>query len=194
MLIPYFKDYKRQVFPVICMVLYVLFTGTDLYTTYLIDPFLERETNPVTQFFQWRWTGHLLYISCMVLMTIFFAVISNKHIFKYFKNKKQNIQTNKFLFIICCLLLIYCYHNLIATFECSINNYLGYRYLQINSESFIQKIAINYVEFYWNFGLTAYTYFITILDTFIATAIAIFQINRVRKYVRSSAITLKDST
>ena len=75
----YFKNWRVQVFPTICIILYILFTVTDLYTTYLSTPNLKSESNPVYQYFKWGWSGHLLYISAMVLMTITFAVISNNY-------------------------------------------------------------------------------------------------------------------
>ena len=181
----YFKDYKKQVFPAFCMILLLLFVGTDSYTTHLIDPNLERDLNPAVRFFQWGWIETWIYVFCIVLMTLFFAVKSNKYIFVYFENKKQNIPSNKFLFILCCLLLIYCFHNLIATFECSIHNYLSYEY-NIKPETYIQKIAKGYVEFYNNFGITAYVYFMPILETIIATLITVFQIKRVKKHIYSA--------
>jgi hypothetical protein len=170
------------------MFLYVIFTGTDLYTTYLCAPDLKYEINPVYLYFKWSWTEHFLYACFMLAMTIMFAVVSNKYILKHFENKNQNISTNKLLFYIFFLLLVYCYHNLIASFEVSINNYLTYRYLHLNSENELQKIAISYVKFYINFnekfGENLFSYIETVLECLLATLVTIFQINRVKKYAQ----------
>jgi hypothetical protein len=96
----YFKSWRKQVFPPVCIFLSVIFTGTDLYTTYLATPNLKMEANPIIRYFDWGWTGLLLWASFMLVITILFAIISNKYIFKHFENKKQNILTNKFLFCI----------------------------------------------------------------------------------------------
>jgi len=187
----YFKNYKKQSFPAFCMLLFVMFVVTDSYTTYLVDPDLKYDENPIVRFFQWGWIETWVYIFCLVLLSLFFAVKSNKYIFNYFENKKRDIPVNKFLFIICCLLLIYCYHNLIATFECSINNYLMYIQIQSDSESWIWGIATHYVEFIWKFnakfGNNANVYFMPVLETIIATIITVCQIRRVRKYIYSAA-------
>jgi|GEM_PF-1379710 len=191
--IRYFKDWKIQVFPSICIFLYVMFTGTDLYTTYLATPDLKMEGNPIILYFGWKWQGLLLWAFSMLVMTISFAVLSNKYILKYFENKKQNITTNKLLFFIFFLLLVYCYHNLIASFEATIHNYLGYRYLFSNSEGILQKIAINYAEFYIKFdkkfGIYVSMYVVTALICLLGTLTAIFQVNRVKKYVQSTFST-----
>lgn len=186
----YFKNWRVQVFPTICIILYILFTVTDLYTTYLSTPNLKSESNPVYQCFKWGWSGHLLYISAMVLMTITFAVISNNYIHKYFINKNKNIPVNGILFVISLFLLIYCFHNLIATFECSINNYLGYRYTYVISESKIQKLSVSYVRFYLDFnqqiGGNFFMYIVTFIEIILATFITFLQTNRVKKYVKST--------
>ena len=185
----YFTNWREQVFPSIFIVLFVIFVGTDTYTTYLATPDLKFESNPVYQFFQWGWIAHLVYILSMVIITILFVIISNKYIFRYLKNKKHNIPTNKFLFVIFFLLVVYCYHNLIATFECSINNYLGYIYSHSIFESGIQRLAVSYVEFYLNideaFGRNTFIYSVTIIECLLAALIAVFQIKRVKKYVQS---------
>lgn len=185
--IQYFKNWRKQVFPPICIFLYVLFTGTDLCTTYCASPDLEFEINPVYLYFKWDWTGLLPYSLFMLTMTIMFAVISNRYIFKHFENKSHNISKNKFLFCIVFLLLVYCYHNLIAAFEVSINNYLNYRYLHLSSENKLQKIAISYVQFYIHFnerfGENYFSYIVTIVECLLATVVTIFQINRVKKYL-----------
>ena len=185
-MIQYFKDYKKQVFPAFCMILFVAFTITDSCTTYLVDPNLENDGNPVVLFFQWGWIETWVYVFCLVLLTLFLAVKSNKYILKYFENKKQGVSSNKFLFGICCLLLIYCYHNLIAPFECSIHNYLCHQYYtrDAGSENFVQNIATHYAEFCINFGITIY-YFITVLEILIAAIATIFQVKRVKKYIYS---------
>ena len=185
----YFIKWKEQVFPSFCIVLFVIFVGMDTYTTYLATPDLKLESNPVYQYFKWDWVGHLLYILSVVIITILLVLISNKYILRYLRNKKHNIPTKKFLFVIFFLLLTYCYHNLIATFECSINNYLGYIYLHSIFESGFQKLAISYVEFYLNidetFGKNTFMYAVTIIECLLAALITFFQIKRVKKYVQS---------
>jgi len=183
----FLNKWKTLVFPTICIFLYVIFTITDLFTTYLSTPDLKNETNPIYQYFQWGWIGHSFYIFFIIAITIACAIVSNNYVYNFFINKKQN---KKILFAICFLLLVYCYHNLIATFECSISNYLGYRYTYIKSENIIQIIAVNYVKFYLNFnenfGENAYVYFITILESIIAVLITVSQTVRVKKYVQST--------
>ena len=183
-----FHIWKKQVFPTIYILLYVLFTITDLYTTYLCTPNLKIETNPVIRYFNWGWTGLLLWAFFMLVVTILSAISANKYILKYFENKKQNILANKILFCIFFLLLAYCYQNLIASFEASINNYLTYRYLFSNSKDGLQKIAVDYVQLYMNFnkkfGANSLIYTITILEYLLGGIIAIFQINRVKKYAQ----------
>ena len=185
----YFIKRREQVFPSFCIVLFVIFVGTDTYTTYLATPDLKLESNPVYQYFKWGWVGHLLYILSVVIITILLVLISNKYILQYLKNKKHNIPTNKFLFVIFFLLVVYCYHNLIATFECSINNYLVYRYLHLATDSepqkIIEKIALGYVKFYLNFGEVFLAHIVTIIECLLAALITVFQIKRVKKYVQS---------
>lgn len=182
------KNWKTKVFPSVCLFLYVLFTSIDTYTTFLSSPDLKLETNPVFLYFKWGWSTHLLYISAMVLMTIVFAIISNNLVIKYFANVQQKTKPNKFLFAISILLLIYCFYNLIATAECSVNNYLVYRYQYVISDSIIQKIAIDYVNlnFYFNqkYGLNSLGYFVCLLEVLLACLITFNQTYRVGKNVK----------
>ena len=120
---------RKQVFPIACILLYILFTITDTYTTYLATPDLKYEANPLYLYFKWGWSTQLIYISFMVLMTVLFAIWSNGYVINYFKRHKGNSRKYRFLFIVSFLLLTYCYNNLFSTFECTINNYLNYRYL-----------------------------------------------------------------
>ena len=184
-----FKNYKQQVYPIICIPLYVLFTSTDLWTTCLATPDLVLESNPVVVFFGWGWTELLIYAFCMLLITTLLAVVSNKYILYYFDDRKTKRKRNKFLFFASCLALIYCYHNLIASFEATINNYLLYIFLNQNSANggVIQKIAVGYTEFYLRFNENlwqkAHIYFITTLIIILATLVVFFRVNSVKRYV-----------
>ena len=119
-----------------------------------------------------------------------YYIIPTTYIHKYFINKNKNIPVNGILFVISLFLLIYCFHNLIATFECSINNYLGYRYTYVISESKIQKLSVSYVRFYLDFnqqiGGNFFMYIVTFIEIILATFITFLQTNRVKKYVKST--------
>lgn len=182
--------WRKQVFPNTCILLYVLFTITDSYTTYLSTPDLKYEANPVYLYFKWGWAVHLIYISFLVALTILFATFSNRYVIRYFKGKKRNTRKANPWLIVCFLLLTYCYFNLVVTFECSINNYLNYRYLYINEKSFIRQIAVNYVEFYSKFdnsyGEFSFMYLVTAIEILIAALITFFRFKSVKKYLLSS--------
>lgn len=178
---------RKQVFPIACILLYILFTITDTYTTYLATPDLKYEANPLYLYFKWGWSTQLIYISFMVLMTVLFAIWSNGYVINYFKRHKGNSRKYRFLFIVSFLLLTYCYNNLFSTFECTINNYLNYKYLSIVSESIVQRIAVGYVEFYMKFNNTygdlSFMYFVSIFEILIAVLATYLRFNSVKKFI-----------
>ncbi len=179
---------RKQVFPFICILLYVLFTITDTYTTYLATPDLKYEANPIYLYFKWGWSTQLLYISFMVVLTILVAILSNRYVINYYDGKKRNTQKAKLLLIICFLLLTYCYYNVIGTFECTLNNWLNYRYLYVNRETLFQHIAVSYVEFYSKFNKTfgdlSFMYVVTAIETLIATLVTFLRFKSVKKHIK----------
>jgi hypothetical protein len=189
----YFANRKKHVFPLSCMLLYILFTGTDLYTTYLATPDLSQEINPVYLYFKWGWAGHLPYALVVLIIAIGLALVSNKYIFRYYESKTQKISKSKFLFVISFLMLAYCYNNLIATFECTINNYLGYIYSYSIHESCFHRVAESYVNLHAvfdnKFGEYSLINFVLIIECLLAMLITILQINRVKKHTQNSTTT-----
>jgi hypothetical protein len=185
-----FTNSKRQVVSTIYLILYPLLVGMDLLTTYLASPDLKFEANPVIRYFQFGWTDILSWAISITLLSILLVLRSNKYILKFFENKTQNKPVNKFFFFLSCFIVIcFCGIFIIEIFL-PINNYFSYLYLFPDPENIFQKIAIHYVNFcikYNNiFGLFAFAYVCIVFFFLLGALIAIYQINRVKKYVQST--------
>jgi hypothetical protein len=149
-LIRYFKAGAKLV-PFYLVVVYLMFIGADIYTTYITSPDLKFETNWIIRYFNLNYS-HMIALSgtyaCVAISSLYISRGYFNHYFKDYQHHKSNvfhyIFHNKYLFFSYSLLGFFYLHFFISIY-CTINNYLGYIYIFDHSNPLI-KIARSYIE------------------------------------------------
>jgi hypothetical protein len=82
-----FNKQEPQIIPLLCLILFPVFLGLDLFTTHLASPDLRKEANPIIRYFDWGWKEVLLFVFLYIIVVIFLAVLSNKRYNKILHKK-----------------------------------------------------------------------------------------------------------
>jgi hypothetical protein len=149
-LIKYFKTGSKLV-PLYMVVLYLIFIGTDIFTTYIVTPDLKMETNWIIRYFHLNYTHMILLsytYSCFGITSLF---VSRGYLDHFLKENKQlsfsfrNLIFYKGKLFFSYVLLGAFYFHFFCSIYSTINNYLGYVYL-FDCENPLINIAISYIE------------------------------------------------
>ncbi|GHS92216.1 hypothetical protein FACS1894203_4350 [Bacteroidia bacterium] len=174
------SKYSKKIVPLWSCILYPIFVSADLLTTYFATPDLRYEGNPIICYFQWKWTGILLWNSLIIIGSIFLVFISNKYSMKYLKKEFNN----KYLFIVFCLVFICFYAHFVALIYTIPSNYLMYLYLNLKTDTLLYNFALNFVNFAFRKGVSFYLLTLYSMSLLIGILITIYRINHIKQYVQ----------
>ena len=142
--------------PPFLIILYIIFVGLDIYTTYLASPHfkgpdLKHEGNIVTQYFQMTWNQVITVSAFGVLLMTIFLSLGLEHIDTHYREiKRKCIQIVNFKLyylklLISVTILILFYSHFIYSIFVTINNYLGYIHV-FKIENSFTKISTWYIN------------------------------------------------
>jgi hypothetical protein len=180
-LIKYFKSGANLV-PFYVIAVYLMFIGTDIYTTYKTSPDLKFETNWIIRYFDLNYS-HMIILSCTYacigISSLYISRGYFDHFFRDYQHPKSTVIYQIFhtrnLFFSYGLFGFFYLHFFISIY-CTINNYLGYIYIFDHSNPLI-NIARSYIES-MHLGVTNYHIYSQTTVSLFGYAYAFYKIKR----------------
>jgi hypothetical protein len=149
-LIKHFKSGSKLV-PWYMVVLYLIFIGSDIYTTYITTPDLKYETNLIIRYFHLNYT-HMIILSytyaCFGIASLF---ISRGYLDHFFgDNQPQYTSVINLIFhskelFFSYIFMGFFYYHFFCSVYCTVNNYMGHVYL-FKPDSPLFAMAKTYIE------------------------------------------------
>lgn len=181
-----------HVAPALPIIIYFLFVGLDMATTYLASPDLKYEYNWIVRHFGLNWVQIILYGSCHALLTVFLFLLALNYIHSFYKegtiivrNRIAVYLVHNRLLSISLVLVGYFYNNLFYSVYVTLNNYLSHLYIN-KEENLFSRISDSYI----NFEIMCGKYFFPItyvISISVAVIYTIFLVRKIeRKYLRVS--------
>jgi hypothetical protein len=172
--------------PALLILLYYLFAGLDIYTTYLVTPDMRFEGNWIVLLFNLNWSYFFIFYSLIVLLVTIGLLIALNFLNKYFQDKSLSLNHSLVneLFnnnrILLSFIMLGCFYSHIINLGfININNYLGYiYYFQI--DNCLRKISSRYISnqhFFW--------FYIQILPIVIGYFVAVYKLKNIRNKYRT---------
>ena len=169
---------KQPLIPLWYLLFFPIVMGLDLYTTYLGSPDLRHEANPIVRTFHLNWGKIIIYDVILILVILFSILLSANYIIRHQKAKSHHKSVGKILFYISCCIIVFFYSVFWGSCFASINNYFSYLYLYTKTNNLFYSIAMNYVDFYKKFSVTANLIAYYLICTFIGISITTCRINQ----------------
>jgi len=175
--------------PALIIIVYFLFVGLDIYTTFLASPDLKFEGNWIISYYKLSINQIIIYAALFtfLLSSLFYISLNNIHDFIKENVKKVTslsrliVYQNKKMFLSFFVLGCF-YSHLFCSIFLTVNNYLSYIYL-FGIENGLSRIALLYLTFETKckpfFFIFAYSLFVVVAFSFTA-----FKVKKIRDKYR----------